>query len=46
MAECERRCRERETQAEQKLKEISAQIQQMYNQKKILDDIFKDFTVK
>lgn len=46
IADAEKRCREREHAAEQKLKEISDQLQRIYEQKQVLDDLFKGFTVK
>lgn len=38
-------CAAREAEAEKKLKEISQKINEMYKQKQMIDDVFKDFTV-
>lgn len=46
VAEAEQRCAEREAQAELKIKEASQQLEKLYVQKKLLDDIFKDFAEK
>lgn len=46
IADAQKRAEQREAEAERKLNEISAQIEQMYKQKRMLDDIFKDFSVK
>ncbi|MBQ6824112.1 MAG: hypothetical protein IJP27_05645 [Clostridia bacterium] len=46
IADAERRCAEREAESENRLEEISAQIQQLYRQKELLDDIFRSISVK
>ncbi len=46
VADAQKRAKQREEEAEKKLNEINAQIEQMYRQKRMLDDIFKDFSVK
>lgn len=46
IADAQKRAEQREAEAERKLNEINAQIEQMYKQKRMLDDIFKDFSVK
>lgn len=46
ISDAKKRAEQREAEAERKLNEISVQIEQMYKQKKMLDDIFKDFSVK
>lgn len=46
IADAQKRAEQREAEAEKKLNEINAQIEQMYRQKRMLDDIFKDFSVK
>lgn len=44
LQETERRCKEREEEEKKKLEEIANQLKQMYDQKKALDAIFKDFS--
>lgn len=46
VADAQKRAKQREEEAEKKLNEINAQIEQMYRQKRMLDDIFKDYSVK
>jgi len=46
IADANFRAEQRELEAEKKLNDINAQIEQMYKQKRMLDDIFKDFSVK
>ncbi len=43
LVETEKRCREREEEEKKKIEEIANQLKQMYDQKKALDDLFKDF---
>lgn len=44
LQETERRCKLREEEEKKKLEEIANQLKQMYDQKKALDAIFKDFS--
>ncbi len=46
IADAKKQAEQREAEAESKLKEINAQLEHMYNQKRMLDDIFKNFSVK
>lgn len=44
LQETEKRCKLREEEEKKKLEEIANQLKQMYDQKKALDAIFKDFS--
>lgn len=44
LQETEKRCKLREEEEQKKLEEIANQLKQMYDQKKALDAIFKDFS--
>ena len=46
VAEAEQKCAAREAAAERKLAEITAQLQKIYRQKLILDDLFDEIAVK
>lgn len=46
IAEADKRCAEREAEAQGKIKKLSKILRMMYEEKKLLDSIFKDFKIE